>query len=71
MEINQFIASKIKVLRSEQGLSQEKLALEAGIDRTYLHSIELGKRNVSVKTLYKVCLALEIKINLFFNDFNS
>ena len=46
MEIREKIGIRIKVLRKEAGLSQEGLALKAGIDRTYINSVENGKRNI-------------------------
>ncbi len=39
------IGERIRTLRKEQGLSQEKFALKAEIDRTYLAGVEQGKRN--------------------------
>lgn len=38
----------IKNLRTEKGISQEKLALDSNIDRTYISDIEKGERNVSL-----------------------
>jgi transcriptional regulator, XRE family len=68
IEILTSIGHKIKVLRNEQGLSQEKLALKAEIDRTYLASVELGKRNLSIKSLEKILNALEISFQDFFTE---
>ena len=42
------IGQRIKQLRLETGLSQEKFALSIGMDRTYFASVENGKRNISV-----------------------
>ena len=42
---------RIKELRKQTGLSQEKFALKIGMDRTYYASIESGKRNVSLKNI--------------------
>ena len=39
---------RIKALRSETGLSQEKFALQIEMDRTYYASVESGKRNISI-----------------------
>ena len=46
MDIKAKIGLRIKKLRLDAGLSQEDLALKAGIDRTYINSVENGKRNV-------------------------
>lgn len=52
----------IRVRRSRLalGLSQEKLALECGLDRTYISSVERGKRNVSLINIHKLAGALGI-----------
>lgn len=60
------VGQRVKVIRNEQGLSQEKLALKADIDRTYLAGVELGKRNLSIKSLNKILQALEVSFHDFF-----
>ncbi len=60
------IGMRIRELRKKQNLSQEKFALKADIDRTYLAGIELGKRNPSVKNLEKIITALGITFHQFF-----
>lgn len=52
---------RLRELRLERGLSQEKLGELAGLDRTYVSSAEAGRRNVSLKTIYKLAEALEIE----------
>ena len=66
--INKKIGLRIKELRTSLGLSQEKLALKAEMDRTYLAGIEQGKRNPSIKSLEKVIDALEVNFGEFFKD---
>jgi len=61
MNIKQKFGIKIKQLRTEKGWSQEKLAFKAGLDRTYLPSIEKGDRNVSLEVIEKLALALNVK----------
>ena len=48
------VGKRIKELRNSSGLSQEKFALKIGIDRTYLASVEAGKRNISIINLLKI-----------------
>lgn len=60
------VGQRIKKLRSDLGLSQEKLALKADLDRTYIAGVENGKRNLSLKSLEKIVLALEISFEDFF-----
>ena len=47
-------ANRIKELRQQQGLSQEKFALKIDMDRTYYASVEAGKRNVSIKNIASI-----------------
>lgn len=61
------VGKRIKELRNNLGLSQEKLALKAGIDRTYLAGIENGKRNATLISLEKIVNALEVTLSEFFN----
>ena len=48
------VGQRIKELRQYRGISQEKFALDAGIDRTYIASVESGKRNISDVNLAKI-----------------
>lgn len=52
---------RLRELRLERGLSQEKLGELAGLDRTYISSAEAGRRNVSLKTIYKLAEALGVE----------
>lgn len=61
------VGKRIRDLRTKMGLSQEKLALKAGIDRTYLAGIESGKRNATITSLEKIVIALEISMKDFFD----
>ena len=65
------IGQRIREIRNNQGLSQEKLALKADIDRTYLAGVEQGKRNLSIKSLEKILIALEISFKEFFSQIKS
>ncbi len=57
------LGKRIKTLREERGLSQEKFAEKCGFDRTYISLIERGKRNPSYTNLLKVAKGLEISIS--------
>lgn len=61
------LGERIKQLRKEAGISQEKLAELAGLDRTYINSVENGRRNISIINMEKICIALEISLTEFFN----
>ena len=61
------VGKRIKELRNKLGISQEELAFKSEIHRTYIASLEVGKRNVSIETLEKVVNALEVSLSEFFN----
>lgn len=54
------LGSTIRSLRRRQKMSQEDLALEANLDRTYMGGIERGERNVAVMNLCKIAKALNV-----------
>ena len=60
------VGKRIKELRNKIGISQEELAFRSEIHRTYIASLEVGKRNVSIETLEKVVNALEVSMSEFF-----
>ena len=60
------VGKRIKELRNKLGISQEELAFRSEIHRTYIASLEVGKRNVSIETLEKVVNALEVSLSEFF-----
>jgi len=57
------LGSAIREQRLNRGWSQEDLALEAGLHRTYIGSIERGQRNVSVVNLEKIARALDLEVS--------
>lgn len=59
---------RIRELRLETGLSQEKFALTIGMDRTYLSSVESGKRNLSILNIKKIADGLEVPVYLLFEN---
>ncbi len=68
MNIKTKVGNKIKKFRLNAGLSQEKLALNADLDRTYISSIEKGERNISIIVLEKLAKALNVSIRDFFDE---
>ncbi len=61
------IGQRIKELRNQRGISQEKFALSIEMDRTYLASVEAGKRNISITNLYKIATGLNISLSELFS----
>lgn len=68
MDIKWKFGQRMKDLRIIKGYSQERLSYKAGLDRTYVNSIENGKRNVSIKNIIKIVNALDISLSDFFNS---
>lgn len=61
----------IRTLRLERGLSQEKLALGAGITPAYLGLIEHEKRNVTIAVTERICAAMSVSLTEFFSPANT
>lgn len=57
------LARNVKHYRGAKGISQERTALEAGIDRTMLSKIERGITNPSLDTLLKVANYLDVTVS--------
>lgn len=57
------IGKTVRELRTEAGLSQEALAHEAGIDRSYMGGIERGEHNLTLISLVKICKYLKINVS--------
>ncbi|MGN6529216.1 MAG: helix-turn-helix domain-containing protein [Burkholderiaceae bacterium] len=55
-------ARHLRSLRKEQGVSQEKLAEEAELHRTYVGSVERGERNISIDSMERLATALNVDI---------
>lgn len=68
MDIKKKFGKKVKLLRIEKGWSQEKLALNADLDRTYIPGIEKGERNISITVIEKIAKALKTSINNLFDE---
>lgn len=71
MNIKEKVGKRIKYLRNQIGVSQEELADKAGIDRTYITSVECGKRNVSIVNIEKIANALDVTLSKLFEFDND
>jgi len=62
------IAAAIRHLRAEQGLSQERLAVLAGVDRVYASRIERALTSPSVEIIDRIAAALGLPLDVFFAE---
>ncbi len=60
------LGSQIRLLRRAKGWSQEELAFQSGLHRTYVGAIERGERNVSALNLRKIASALDVSLTKLF-----
>jgi transcriptional regulator with XRE-family HTH domain len=63
MDIRKQVGLNVQRLRKEKGWSQEDLAFESGLHRTYISGIERGVRNPTVLILDQIAGALAVKAN--------
>lgn len=73
MEMNKNFScgNRIKELRIERGLTQERLALTAGITPAYLGLVERGQKNATVAIIESICDALNVSLADFFSVYSS
>lgn len=57
------IGQAIRELRAEVGLSQEALAHESGVDRSYIGGIERGEHNLTIINLLRISRCLRISVS--------
>jgi transcriptional regulator with XRE-family HTH domain len=62
-DIQKILADQVKARRKAMGLSQEKLAFDAEIDRTYVSQIERGLINPSLKVLWRLSVVLQVDLH--------
>lgn len=59
--IEELFGKVLKQLRNEKGISQEELGFESGYHRTYISMLERGKKSPSLKTIFQLAKALDVK----------
>lgn len=70
-KLNTLIIQKIQELRKKQGLSQDQLALKAGLEIKYVNKIENSKVVITIVTLDKIIKALSTNYNDFFAQLDA
>jgi transcriptional regulator with XRE-family HTH domain len=60
MDIRRRVGLNVRRIREQRGWSQEELAFESGLHRTYISGVERGIRNPTVTVLEKIAAALSV-----------
>lgn len=68
-DIREKLSGNIIRLRKTKGIAQERLGLEAGVDRTVVSKIERKLGNPSLEVLVKLASTLNVRIDELFQDF--
>jgi transcriptional regulator with XRE-family HTH domain len=68
MDVRRRVGLNVKKFRAERGLSQEELAFECGLHRTYVSGVERGVRNPTVVVLEKIAKALKVATSLLLEE---
>lgn len=61
MTLEKIFGDVLRELRTRKGLSQESLALESDLDRTFISLLERGLRQPSLNTIFQISMALEVQ----------
>ena len=64
--IKEKVGKRIKELREKNNMTQERFAENCGLDKTYITSLERGKRNISLVNLEKIANTFNITLSEFF-----
>ena len=71
MEIQKLIGQNVRAFREERGWSQDQLAFEAGLHRTYVSGIERGVRNPTATVIEQLAITLKVKPSALFANWQS
>jgi transcriptional regulator with XRE-family HTH domain len=67
-ELQRAFGQRVRELRDAQEWSQERLAQEAGVNRTYLGDVERGERNLAIENLARLAGAFQLSLSELFDD---
>ena len=70
-EIAKFVGRRIRNYRTQQNLSQEKLAEMAGCHPTYIGQLERGEKNATLESVEKIASALNISLSRLFEKLDT
>jgi len=60
--VRKFLGQRLRALRKQRGLSQERLGDRAGLSGKFVGEVERGEKSISIDSLYRVSVALEIPL---------
>ena len=63
--------SRVRELRTAKGYSQESFADKCDLDRTYIGGVERGERNISLRNVERIALALDISLHELMDGLGS
>ena len=64
MDLVVLLGRNVRARREAKGMTQEQLALDAGMKRSYVSELERGLRNPTVRALERLALALEVEASV-------
>ncbi|HSF04207.1 MAG TPA: helix-turn-helix transcriptional regulator [Methylomirabilota bacterium] len=60
--VRRFLGQRLRSLRKQRGLSQERLGRKAGLSGKFIGEVERGEKSISVDSLYHVAVALAVPL---------
>ncbi len=60
--VRKFLGQRLRALRKQRGLSQERLGERSGLSGKFIGEVERGEKSISIDSLYRVSVALEIPL---------
>lgn len=70
-KLRDVLARNLRLLRAERGWSQERLAHELGLNRTYLSAVERSEQNISVDNIARLAKALHVEAWALLRDIEN
>lgn len=66
MDIVEQVGLRIREIRLQRKMTQEQLGEKVGVTFSYIGRVERGQKNISLRTLGKIAIALDVNVNTFF-----
>ncbi len=62
-KVRNFLGERLRALRKQRGLSQERLGHRSGLSGKFIGEVERGEKSISIDSLYRVSVALEVPLS--------